>query len=423
MNFKDFNFTEEMLQGLDAMCFEEPTPVQAEAIPIIQEGKDVIAVAQTGTGKTAAFLLPVLNKIQRSGGNKLNTLILAPTRELAIQIDRQMEGFSYFTGTSSIAIYGGGSGSSFEAERTALTQGADLIVATPGRLLSHLNLKYVKIDQLEHFILDEADRMMDMGFSDDIQKITEYLPKKRQTIMFSATMPPKIRKLAKAIMHQPREVNIAVSTTADGIVQQAYNTYENQKNPLLKYLLKGKEELASIIIFTSRKSTVKDIVRDLKKMGMDAGGISSDLSQDDREEVLRMFRNKRLRILVGTDIISRGIDIDSIDMVINYDVPNDPEDYVHRVGRTARAKSTGTALTFIDERGQQDFQKIEQLIKKEVEKLANPEEIGEGPVYNPRTFNSGGKRQFKKRRPFNKNKSGGGKKKFYPKRKPNNDGK
>lgn len=421
MKFKDFDFTEEMLQGLDAMRFEEPTPVQAQAIPIIQKGNDVIAVAQTGTGKTAAFLLPVLNKIQRSGGNKLNTLILAPTRELAMQIDQQMEGFSYFTGTSSIAIYGGGTGSSFEAERTALTQGADLIVATPGRLLSHLNLKYVKIDQLEHFILDEADRMMDMGFSDDIQKISEYLPKKRQTIMFSATMPPKIRKLAVAIMNNPEEVNISISTTAEGIVQQAYNTYENQKNPLLKYLLKGKEELASIIIFTSRKSSVKDIVRDLKKMGLDAGGISSDLSQDEREEVLRMFRNKRLRILVGTDIISRGIDIDSIDMVINYDVPNDPEDYVHRVGRTARAKSTGTALTFIDERGQQDFQKIEQLIKKEVEKLANPEVIGDGPIYNPKVAHRKGNK-FGNRKPFMKNNSGGGKKKFYPKRKPNNDG-
>ena len=436
MKFKDFDFTEEMLQGLDAMRFEEPTPVQEQAIPIIQKGNDVIAVAQTGTGKTAAFLLPILNKIQRSGGGKLNTLILAPTRELAMQIDQQMEGFSYFTGTSSIAIYGGGTGSSFDAERTALTQGADLIVATPGRLLSHLNLKYVKIDHLEHFILDEADRMMDMGFSDDIQKISDYLPKKRQTIMFSATMPPKIRKLAKAIMNDPEEVNISISTTAEGITQQAYNIFDNQKIPLLKHLLKGKEDLSSIIIFTSRKSNVKDIVRDLKKLGLDAAGISSDLSQDEREEVLRMFRNKRLRILVGTDIISRGIDIDSIDMVINYDVPSDPEDYVHRVGRTARAKSTGTALTFIDPKGQQDFQKIEELIKKEVEKLPNPEDIGEGPAYKPGSARSGGgdRRPFQKKRPFNKNKSDGGsnnssrsnstgeKKKFYPKRPPTQTG-
>lgn len=391
MTFKDFKFTDEIQQGLDAMRFEEPTPVQAESIPILQKGKDIIAVAQTGTGKTAAYLLPVMDKAVRSGGGHISTLIIAPTRELAMQIDQQMEGFSYFTGASSIAIYGGGSGSSFEAEKTALTQGADFIVATPGRLLSHLNLNYVKIDQLEHFILDEADRMLDMGFADDIKKIAEYLPKKRQNIMFSATMPPKIRTLAKAIMDQPEEVNIAISQTAEGIMQAAYLTYNGQKNDLVKHLLKGKDELSSIIIFTSRKNTVKELVRDLKRMKMDADGISSDLDQDEREDVLRRFRNKRLRILVATDIISRGIDIDNIDLVMNYDVPNDPEDYVHRVGRTARAKSTGLALTFIDEAGQRDFQKIEQLIQKDIPKLPNPPEIGEGPAYNPAKGRSGGK--------------------------------
>lgn len=400
MTFKDFNFTPEILEGLDAMNFQEPTPVQAEAIPIVQQNNDIIAVAQTGTGKTAAYLLPVLDKIQRSGAGNLNTLIIAPTRELAMQIDQQMEGFSYFTGASSIAIYGGGSGSSFEAEKTALTQGADLIVATPGRLLSHLNLNYVKIDQLQHFILDEADRMLDMGFSEDIQKIAEFLPKKRQNIMFSATMPPKIRKLAQAVMHQPKEVNIAISKTADGILQAAYNVYDGQKIPLLKSLLKGKEELNSIIIFTSRKSSVKEIVRDLKKLNMDANGISSDLDQSQREEVLRMFKNKRLRILVATDIISRGIDIDSIDLVINYDVPNDPEDYVHRVGRTARAKSSGVALTFIDPKGQSDFHKIEQLIGSTISKSPNPQDIGEGPKYNPiqsKGHFKKGKKNFKRK--------------------------
>jgi superfamily II DNA/RNA helicase len=402
MTFKEFNFTDEIVQGLDSMGFSEPTPVQAQAIPIIQKNDDVIAVAQTGTGKTAAFLLPVLDKIQRSGGGKLNTLIIAPTRELAMQIDQQMEGFSYFTGTSSIAIYGGGSGSSFDAEKTALTDGADLIVATPGRLLSHLNMGYVKIDQLEHFILDEADRMLDMGFADDLKKIADYLPKTRQTIMFSATMPAKIRKLAVAIMNNPKEVSIAISKTAEGILQAAYCTYGNQKNEVLKSLLKGKDELNSIIIFTSRKTTVKDIVRDLKKMGLDVDGISSDLDQNEREEVLRRFRNKRLRILAATDIISRGIDIDSIDLVVNYDVPNDPEDYVHRVGRTARAKSTGVALTFIDEKGQGDFYKIEELLEKTIPKLPNPDNIGEGPAYDPEKF---------KRRS-----SGGGKRKFFKKK-------
>lgn len=402
MKFTEFNFSDEILQGLDAMRFEEPTAVQEQAIPVIQKGRDVIAVAQTGTGKTAAFLLPILDKIQRNGSGKLSALIIAPTRELAMQIDQHMEGFSYFTGTSSIAIYGGGTGASFDAEKTALIEGADVIVATPGRLLSHLNLNYVKIDHLQHFILDEADRMLDMGFSDDIKKIAEYLPKKRQNIMFSATMPPKIRKLAHAVMNDPEEVSIAISQTAEGILQAAYMTYENQKNELVKSLLKGKEELNSIIIFSSRKSTVKDLVRDLKKMDMDADGISSDLSQDEREEVLRMFKNKRLRILVGTDIISRGIDIDSIDLVINYDVPGDAEDYVHRVGRTARAKSTGVALTFIDPKGMQDFQKIEQLLKKIVPKLPNPPEIGEGPEYKVREPSNNGGKPYQKKRNFNK---------------------
>jgi superfamily II DNA/RNA helicase len=400
MKFTDFNFSEEINQGLEAMRFEEPTPVQEEAIPHLQKGKDIIAVAQTGTGKTAAYLLPVLDHIVKGKGGKISCLIIAPTRELAMQIDQQIEGFSYFTGASSIAIYGGGSGSSFEAEKTALKDGADIIVATPGRLLSHLNLKYVQISELEHLILDEADRMLDMGFSDDIKRIAEFLPKKRQNIMFSATMPPKIRKLAKEIMDDPAEVNIAISQTAEGILQAAHMAYDGQKNELLKFLLKDKDELNSIIIFTSRKSSVKDIVRDLKKMDMNAAGISSDLDQEGREEVLRQFKNKRLRILVATDIISRGIDIDSIDLVLNYDVPSDPEDYVHRVGRTARAKSTGVALTFINPDGIYDFNKIEQLIGKSVPKVPNPPEIGDGPEYKVQSGHSGGnrrKKQFKGR--------------------------
>ncbi|MBL1145405.1 MAG: DEAD/DEAH box helicase [Bacteroidetes bacterium] len=404
MTFNDFGFGQEIMEGLDAMGFKEPTPVQEQSIPAIQARKDIIAVAQTGTGKTAAYLLPILDRILKNGPGKLNTLIIAPTRELAMQIDQQMEGFSYFTGTSCIAVYGGGSGTSFEAEKTALIEGADVIVATPGRLLSHLNLKYAKLEHLEHFILDEADRMLDMGFSDDINKIAEYLPKKRQNIMFSATMPPKIRSLAKKIMINPTEVNIAISQTAEGIIQAAYCVYDAQKNNLLKSLLKGKDELNSIIVFTSRKATVKDIVRDLKKMGMDADGISSDLDQGGREEVLRRFRNKRLRILVATDIISRGIDIDSIDLVINFDVPNDPEDYVHRVGRTARAKSSGIALTFINDKDQRDFLKIEQLIKKDINKLANPDDIGEGPAYKPSSQKPQFKKSFKPR--YNKKKQG-----------------
>ena len=382
--FEDLNISKQLFNAIEDLGFVHPTPIQTASFSVVRSGKDVVGIAQTGTGKTAAYLLPILDKIQRQGSGKLNTLIIAPTRELAMQIDQQMEGFSYFTGASSIAVYGGGSGSSFDAEKTALIDGADLIVATPGRLLSHLNLKYAKMDHLQHFILDEADRMLDMGFSDDINKIAEYLPKLRQNIMFSATMPPKIRSLAKQIMNNPEEVNIAISQTAEGIIQGAYCVYDSQKNEVLKSLLKDKEELNSIIIFTSRKISVKDIVRDLKKMGLQADGISSDLNQEGREEVLRQFRNKRLRILVATDIISRGIDIDSIDLVINYDVPKDPEDYVHRVGRTARAKSSGVALTFINDKDQHDFSKIEDLIKKEIPKLPLPAELGDGPEYNPK---------------------------------------
>lgn len=394
--FKDFGLAPEIMEGLDAMGFEDPTEVQLQSIPKIMLGNDIIACAQTGTGKTAAFLLPVLNRIHESGGGKLKALVIAPTRELAMQIDQQLEGFSYFTGATSIAIYGGGSGAGYEQEKKALIAGADIIIATPGRLISHINMKYVDFSHLEFFILDEADRMLDMGFADDLTKISEQLPKKKQTIMFSATMPGKIRQIAKKIMKDPEEVNVSISKTAEGILQAAYLVYDNQKNELLKSLIKGKDELSSIIIFTARKSNVKDIVRDLSKMGMDAAGISSDLDQGEREEVLRKFRNKRLRILVGTDIISRGIDIESIDLVVNFDVPNDPEDYVHRVGRTARAKSTGVALTFINDKDQRDFQKIEELLGKEINKVPLPLDLGEGPVYDPKRSKSPGRKNHRK---------------------------
>lgn len=400
VKFKDFGFEPEIMEGLDAMGFEEPTEVQAQAIPMLMQGDDVIACAQTGTGKTAAFLLPILNNIQKSNSSQLKALVIAPTRELAMQIDQQLEGFSYFTGATSIAVYGGGSGAGYDQERKALIAGADIIIATPGRLISHINMKYVDFSKLEHFILDEADRMLDMGFADDLTKIAEQLPKKKQTVMFSATMPPKIRQIAKKIMKDPKEVNISVSMTAEGILQAAYLVYDSQKNELLKSLIKGKEELSSIIIFTARKSNVKDIVRDLTKMGLDAAGINSDLEQNEREEVLRKFRNKRLRILVGTDIISRGIDIESIDLVINFDVPNDPEDYVHRVGRTARAKSTGVALTFINDKDQKDFAKIEELLGKTINKVPLPPMLGEGPEYDPQKFRRSP--QGHKKKTFNK---------------------
>lgn len=394
MNFRELNFEESLQEGLDAMGFQSPTPIQEQAIPIILSGKDLIACAQTGTGKTAAFLLPILNKLSKHPSSDSNTLIIVPTRELALQIDQALQGFSYFTSVSSIAIYGGNDGSVFEVEKRALTQGANVIIATPGRLMAHLNMGYVKFDKIQHLILDEADRMLDMGFVDDILKITTYLPKERQTLMFSATMPPKIRTLAGKLLIDPAQINIAVSKPAAGVVQGAYLVYDKQKNALIQSLLEGKD-LSSVIIFCGTKQKVKELDRDLQRAKLKAKAIHSDLEQNEREEVLRNFRSKQLQILVATDILSRGIDIEDIGLVINYDVPGDAEDYIHRIGRTARAASTGVALTFINELDQQKFQQIENLIGAEVNKLPLPPALGPGPEYRP---------EVKVKKPFDKNK-------------------
>lgn len=399
MKFTDFNFEASLQEGLDAMGFNAPTPIQEQAIPIILSNKDLIGCAQTGTGKTAAFLLPILNKLAERSSEDTDTLIIVPTRELALQIDQALQGFSYFTSVSSIAIYGGSDGSAFEREKQALKTGANVIIATPGRLMAHLNMGYVKLGTIKHLILDEADRMLDMGFVEDILKITSYLPKQRQTLMFSATMAPKIRTLAAQLLHNPEQINIAVSKPAEGVIQGAYLVYDNQKNSLIKLLLEGKK-LSSVIVFVSTKLKVKELDRDLKKAGLKAQAIHSDLEQNEREEVLRNFRSKNLQILVATDILSRGIDIEDIGLVVNYDVPGDPADYIHRVGRTARAASTGVALTFINELDQQKFQQIEELIGSEINKIPLPEELGKGPEYRPeikvkKTFVK--KKQFVKR--------------------------
>lgn len=364
------------------MGFKTATPIQEQAIPVILSNRDLIACAQTGTGKTAAFLLPVINKIIQSKGDYTDTLIIVPTRELAIQIDEAMQGIAYFAPVSSLAIYGGSSGQMFEQERTALSQGASIIIATPGRLISHLNLGYVKMDQLKHLILDEADRMLDMGFTDDLNKIISFLPKKRQTLMFSATMPPKIRKLAKDLLTDPFEINIAVSKPAAGVDQGAYVVHNGQKMKLLIHILKEKS-VDSTVIFSSSRAKVKELEIELKKAGFKAGSIHSDLEQDQRIEILRQFKNKSLPTLVATDILSRGIDIDSIGMVLNYDVPRDAEDYIHRVGRTARASTTGVAITFIGPEDQKKFSRIESLIGSEVKKLPVPESLGATPAYEP----------------------------------------
>ena len=383
MKFKEFDFVPEIMEGLDSMGFEECTPVQELAMPVIWKGQDLIACAQTGTGKTAAYLLPVLNRITQTKSSGINTLIIAPTRELVLQIDQQIEGFSYFCGATSLAVYGGGEGAAFDQQKAALIQGADIIVATPGRLLSHINLKYSDFSTIKHLILDEADRMLDMGFFDDIMRIVRELPTARQTLMFSATMPPKIRKLAQGILHNPENVNIAISKPAENIIQAAYMVYENQKVALVKALLKGKTDYKSVLIFTSRKINVNGLVRELRRMGFSADGMLSDLEQKEREEVMLRFRNRETQILVATDIVARGIDIDGIDLVMNYDVPRDPEDYVHRIGRTARAQSSGVAITLISDLDQHNFKKIEELIERDIIKIPLPPDFGEAPLYNP----------------------------------------
>jgi len=380
------------------MGFDEPTPIQAQAIPVILDNKDLIACAQTGTGKTAAYLLPILNKIIIAPDEirHLNTLVLAPTRELAIQIDQQIEGLGYFTGVSSIAIYGGGDGAAWSQQRRALADGGNVIIATPGRLIALLQMGEINFKHLQHLILDEADRMLDMGFYDDIIKIISYLPSQRQTLLFSATMPPKIRTLAKTILQNPEQISIAVAKPAEGILQQIYMAYDAQKIPLLKHILKeGSYE--SIIIFASTKENVKKLNEELRKTKIKAKAFHSDLEQKEREEILREFKSRALPILIGTDILSRGIDVEGIDLVVNFDAPHDPEDYIHRIGRTARAATTGTAVTFINEKDQKKLAAIERLIGKELPKLALPASLGDAPVYKPASPN---KKPKSNKRPF-----------------------
>lgn len=384
MTFQDFNFDPRLTEGLLSIGFDKPTPIQEHSIPLILNNKDLIACAQTGTGKTAAYLLPVMDKILRTpeAERHLTTLVLSPTRELAVQIDQQVEGLGYFTGVSSMPIYGGGDGAAWNQQQKALLEGSDIIIATPGRLIAMLQMGSINFTQLKHLILDEADRMLDMGFYDDIIRIISYLPAKRQTLLFSATMPPKIRKLASTILTDPEQVSIAVAKPAEGILQQAYLTYDTQKNKLLKHILKD-NSYSSIIIFASTKDSVKQLDNELRRTGLQAKAFHSDLEQKEREDLLRQFKNRTLRMLIGTDILSRGIDVEGIDLVVNYNAPHDPEDYIHRIGRTARAEATGTAITFINEKDQRKFAAIEAMIGKEIPKMPLPDFLGEGPAYEP----------------------------------------
>lgn len=385
MKFSELNLEESVLQALDAMNFKECTPIQEHTIPVILEGKDLIGVAQTGTGKTAAYLLPVINQLSKGGypEDSINCIIMSPTRELAQQIDQQMEGFSYFMPISSVAIYGGNDGVRFEQEKKGLTLGADVVIATPGRLISHISLGYVDLSKVSFFILDEADRMLDMGFADDIMQIVKHLPKERQTIMFSATMPTKIQQLAKTILNNPEEVKLAVSKPADRIIQTAYICYETQKLGIIESLF-SEQQPERVIIFASSKQKVKEVTKSLKRMKPNVGEMHSDLDQSQREEIMHEFRNSRINILIATDIVARGIDIDDIRLVINYDVPHDSEDYVHRIGRTARANNDGCAITFVSETEQTRFKQIENFLGKDIYKIPVPDELGEAPLYAPR---------------------------------------
>ena len=381
MKFSDFNLSEDLLEALSYMNFENATPIQEAAIPKILEGSDIIGCAQTGTGKTAAFVLPILQLLSAKRNKGINALILCPTRELAVQIDQQIEGLSYFSGLSSYSVYGGGSGPEWEAERRALSGDTDIIIATPGRLLAHIRNEYVKLEQLQFLILDEADRMLDIGFYDDIMKIIGECPKSRQSLLFSATMAPKIRKLAQQILNSPFEINLSVSKPAEGVTQEIYMAHEEQKQSLVRRIISEHPDFKSIIIFCSTKKKVQRLTAKLQQKKMNVQGISSDYEQKEREQLLLDFKSRKVRIVVATDVLSRGIDIKDIDLVINYDVPNDAEDYVHRVGRTARAASKGLAITLVNSEDIYKFKRIEEFVEKVYDKKDPPEDLGPGPKW------------------------------------------
>ncbi|MEI6348793.1 MAG: DEAD/DEAH box helicase [Bacteroidota bacterium] len=379
MNFDAFNLNEKVLEAISYMGYNEASPIQEQTIPAIMEGHDMIACAQTGTGKTAAYLLPILNKLAVNEPEGLNTLIIVPVRELAKQIDQQIQAFSYFLPINSISIYGGGDGMDWEYEKKSLMGDANIVVGTPGRLISHINLGYVDFSKIEHLVLDEADKMLDMGFFFDIQKIVSFLPKHRQTLMFSATMPPKIRSLAKHIMNKPKEVTIGLSTPAEGITQTVYYVFEHQKSKLLNMIIQDRPNYDSILIFTSTKSKVNSIARAIKAVEKSIDAISSDLEQEARELTLQKFTSRQTRILVATDVLSRGIDIKDINLIINYDAPHEAESYVHRIGRTARASTKGEAITLVGEHDIRKFKAIERLISSTINTAKLPESLGEGP--------------------------------------------
>jgi superfamily II DNA/RNA helicase len=408
MTFTELNLDPKILEAISYMGFETATPIQEKVIPIILENHDLIACAQTGTGKTGAFVLPLLHKTLGKKSRSTDTLVIVPTRELAVQIDQQIQGFSYFTSTSSIAVYGGGDGMDWVNQKEALEKGADIVIATPGKLLSHLKMGYVNFSEVKHLVLDEADRMLDMGFIDDIKAIISFLPAKRQTLMFSATMAPSIRSLAKKILHKPQEVSLSISKPAEGVDQKACFVAEHNKTKVIAHLLAERTHYECILIFTSSKLKVNEIVKSLANAGFPSQGISSNLDQDKREEVLRHFSARQIRILVATDVMSRGIDVKEINMVINYDVPHDAEDYIHRVGRTARVNTKGEAVTLVTQKDHFRLQKIEKLIGSSVPLLQIPGMATDTLPENSIVKADDRKPNFRKKKNFKRKKGGAG---------------
>ncbi len=409
MDFNSFGLTEEVLDGVRSLGYKTPTPIQTQAIPEILAGRDLIGNAQTGTGKTGAFLLPILDYIVREKPTGIQCLILAPTRELVKQIDEQIDGLGYFSGARSVTIYGGGIGGDiWDKQKNALVEGVDIVVATPGRLMAHMKMGYVDFSKIKILVLDEADKMLDMGFLPDIEEILRSLPAKRQNLMFSATMPSKIEELARKMLDNPFHIKIQVSKPAERITQRIFLVNDRSKVGLLCMILR-KLDFTSLVVFSSTKAAVNDIVRSLKKENLPAEGISSDLDQNQREQLVRDFKNNKFSILVATDVMSRGIDIDGISHVINFDMPPDPEDYVHRIGRTARGSSaTGVGISFVNEQDMGRLLSVEKLIERQITQLPVPPQFGPFPVYgerkrrpdgfqkNPKGGNSSKPRKFKK---------------------------
>lgn len=397
--FEDLKLSGDILDATDAMGYKDPTPIQEQSIPIILEGHDLMAFAQTGTGKTAAFLLPIVDiLLDYADEAYTKALIIAPTRELAGQIDQQLQGMAYYTPIDSLAIYGGGDGKDFSQEKKALEKGASIIIATPGRFMSHLKMGYVDLSKLEFLVLDEADKMLDMGFLPDILEIKKHLTGKQQNLLFSATMNPKIRTLAKSLLKNPKEVNIAMSKPAEGIIQAAYLVNDSEKIRLIKHLLQDKID-QKMIIFAGSKITVDNIARSLKDLKLGVKAFHSGFEQKDREEIMLNFRSGKTKVLIATDIVSRGIDVDDIDLILNFESPSDAEDYVHRVGRTARAKKSGLAISLINSEDVYKFQQIEKLIDRVIHKIPLPEGFPKGPEYISKPMG----RKFSSKGKFNKN--------------------